>query len=71
MKGPSSYIHGVSTAPLIGKSIGDYLDAVAKKFAKNEALVSVFEAKRFTYAEFLALVDQCARGLMALGACRT
>src|SRR3989441_2206766 len=63
-----SYLHGVSDVPLIGKTIGDWLDDMAAKFAENEALVSVFETLRFTYAAFLGEVNRCARALMALGA---
>src|SRR5881397_297349 len=63
-----SYTHGVSTGPLIGATIGDWLDQIAAQFRENEALVSVFENQRFTYAEFREAVDRCARALMALGA---
>src|SRR5437867_5419739 len=62
-----SYAHGASTRPLIGKTIGDRLDEIAAEFAGNEALVSVFENQRFTYAAFLDQVNRCARALMALG----
>src|SRR6266851_2315973 len=62
-----SYAHGVSTRPLIGKTIGDFLDEVAAEFAGNEALVSTFENLRLTYAAFRQEVDQVARSLMALG----
>ncbi len=63
----SSYIHGVSTTPLIGKTIGLCLDEITAKFGAKEALVSVFEKRRFTYLEFHQEVSRCARGLMALG----
>ena len=62
-----SYTHGVSTKPLIGKTIGAMLDDIAVEFGANEALVSVFENRRLTYAEFRDEVDRCARALMALG----
>ncbi len=62
-----SYAHGVSNVPLIGTTIGDWLDRVAGEYAGNEALVSVFENKRFTYAQFLEEVNRCARALLALG----
>src|SRR6266581_4536269 len=62
-----SYAHGVSTRPLIGKTMGDLLDEMAAEFAANEALVSVFENDRFTYATFRDEVNRCARALMALG----
>src|SRR5438046_9415509 len=62
-----SYAHGVSNVPLVGQTIGDLLDEVAAKFPINEALVSVFENRRFTYAEFRVEVDRVARGLLRLG----
>ena len=62
-----SYAHGVSTKPLIGKTIGAMLDDIAAEFGANEALVSVFENRRLTYAQLLGEVNRCARALMALG----
>ena len=62
-----SYAHGTAAHPLIGETIGDFLDHVAAGFADNEALVSTFENKRYTYAEFLAGINGVARALMALG----
>ena len=63
----ASYTHGVSTRPLIGKTMGDVLDEVAAEFAVNEAVVSVFENQRLTYARFRDEVNRCARAMMALG----
>src|SRR5437016_10938253 len=62
-----SYIHGTADRPLLGETIGNFLDRVAAEFPENEALVSTFEDQRFTYAQFLAEVNRVARGLMALG----
>ncbi|MBI3876882.1 MAG: AMP-binding protein, partial [Verrucomicrobia bacterium] len=62
-----SYAHGPASRPLIGETIGDFLDHVAVEFASNEALVSTFENRRLTYAVFLAEVNRVARALMALG----
>src|SRR5678815_4317772 len=63
----ASYLHGVSSRPLIGQTIGDFLDDIAQEHASNEALASVFEHRRFTYRQFLDEVNQLARALMALG----
>ena len=60
-----SYAHGSATRPLIGETIGDFLDHVAAGFADNEALVSTFENQRYTYAGFLAGVNGVARALGA------
>src|SRR5437867_6444347 len=62
-----SYTHGVSDRPLIGRTIGDFLDQAAEEFAGHEALVSTFENRRFTYAQFLEEVNRVARALLALG----
>src|SRR5688572_24536100 len=62
-----SYASGVSTVPLIGQTIADLFDAVCAQHADNEALVSVFETRRWTYAQLKHDVDRVARGLMALG----
>lgn len=62
-----SYDQGVSTTPLIGRTIGDWLDDIVARHGANEALVSVFEKKRYTYASFLQEVNCAARALMALG----
>jgi fatty-acyl-CoA synthase len=63
----ASYAHGVSTVPVIGRTIGDYLEQVAAEFPSNEALVSTFENRRFNYAQFLGEVNRLARALMGLG----
>src|SRR2546422_10735745 len=63
----ASYSHGISTRPLIGKTLGDLLDEVAAEFATNEALVSIFDNQRFTYTAFRDEVNRCARSLMAIG----
>ena len=62
-----SYAHRTSNVPLIGQTIGDLLDEVAARFPTNEALVSVFENRRFTYAQFTEEVNRVARALMGLG----
>lgn len=63
----ASYAHGVADKPLIGLTIGDLLDQMAAEYAGHEALVSVFENQRFTYAEFLDEVNCLVRALMAIG----
>jgi fatty-acyl-CoA synthase len=62
-----SYMHGTSSRPLLGRTIGDFLDEIAANFATHEALVSTFENRRLTYAQFLHEVNRLARALMALG----
>ncbi|MDQ3783165.1 MAG: AMP-binding protein, partial [Actinomycetota bacterium] len=62
-----SYVSGTSTTPLIGETIGDNLDAVADAHPDTTCLVSRHQQIRWTYAEFVAEVDRCARALLALG----
>jgi fatty-acyl-CoA synthase len=62
-----SYMHGVSDVPLIGETIGVMLDDIAMEFGANEALVSVFERRRLTYAEFRDEANRWARALLAIG----
>src|SRR2546428_5489564 len=62
-----SYAHGTAERPLIGETIGEFLDHIVAEFSKNEALVSTFENQRFTYADLLEEVNRVARALVALG----
>ncbi len=62
-----SYVSGVSDEPLLGDTIGDNLDRTAAAHPDVACLVSRHQDLRYTYAEFVAEVDRCARGLMALG----
>jgi fatty-acyl-CoA synthase len=62
-----SYIHGVANQPLIGQTIGDHLDEIAARFPANDALISVFEKRRFDYRAFAEETNRVARALMAAG----
>jgi fatty-acyl-CoA synthase len=62
-----SYACGVSAFPLLGVTIGEMLNGIAHRFPDTEAVVSVHENIRWTYATLLRQVDALARGLMALG----
>jgi fatty-acyl-CoA synthase len=64
---PPSYAHGAGTAPLLGETIGENLDRTIARFGDREALVSVQQDVRFTYAELGEAVDRLARGLLASG----
>jgi fatty-acyl-CoA synthase len=52
---------------LVRKTVGDVLDEVASKFPEKEALVDFSRGKRFSYKEFLASVNQTAKGFLKLG----
>ncbi len=62
-----SYACGTSSVPLLGNTIGDYLEYITSEYPDNEALVAPFQNFRMTYREFLAEVNRVGRGLMALG----
>ena len=62
-----SYVHGHREAPLIGETIGAYLDGVARRDGAREALVVPHQRVRWTYAELKARSDDFASGLLSLG----
>src|SRR6266511_2279848 len=62
-----SYVSGVSDAPLLGLTIGDMFDQMVAAYPDHEALVVRHQGLRYTYRQLQQDVDQCARGLMALG----
>jgi fatty-acyl-CoA synthase len=62
-----SYVHGASEVPLLGETIGQNLDRTAARVPDGDAVVSVHQGVRMTYAEFHAAVEQVASGLLALG----
>ena len=63
----TSYLHRGGATPLIGDTIDAYIGKVAARFPDNEALVSLPQRRRLTYAELVIETDRVARGLMALG----
>ena len=62
-----SYAHGASPVPLLGETIGDNLDRIARRFPTNDAVVSVHQGARLSYAAFAAETDRVAKGLIAAG----
>jgi len=50
-----------------GLTVGGLLDLVAERRPNDEALVYADRNLRYTYTEFKAVVENCARSLMALG----
>lgn len=65
--GTRSYAHESSTEPLWGVTIGEVLDRTTEQHPSNEALVVKHQGVRYTYQEFRRVVNQAAKGLMALG----
>jgi fatty-acyl-CoA synthase len=62
-----SYVHGASTTPLIGETIGQNFDKAVEQWADREALVVLHQNIRWTYADLKSQVDACAAGLLATG----
>jgi fatty-acyl-CoA synthase len=62
-----SYVHGASTTPLFGETIGTNLRRTVERHPEREALVVRHQSFRATYRELWQLVDRCARGLLAIG----
>ena len=62
-----SYVHGASSQPLIGETIGRHFDHIAGRFPDRPALVVRHQNVRLSYAELKQRVDAVAAGLIALG----
>jgi len=62
-----SYTSGISDTPLLGVTIGDLFDLTVEKYPDHPALISRHQNIRLTYRELQDQVNQCAKGLMALG----
>src|SRR4051812_20003319 len=62
-----SYASGTSTTPLLGDTIGDNLDRTIERFPDREALVSVHQDLRYSYAQLGEAVDRTARAFIAAG----
>ncbi len=62
-----SYAKGPTDRPLLDLTIGAMLDQTVALYPENDALVSLHQGLRYTYREFQAEVDQCARALLAIG----
>ena len=65
-----SYAHCGSETPLLGETIGQCLDRVAAAHPDNEALVSVARNQRFTYREFVQVVNRAAKAFLRIGITR-
>ena len=57
----------MAAQPLKNITLGQMLDETVAAFPDNDAVVYVDRNYRLTYREFAAVVDQLARGLMAMG----
>ncbi|WEN15528.1 AMP-binding protein [Rhodanobacter sp. AS-Z3] len=62
-----SYVHGVSTQPLLGDTIGSLLNRVTARYPEHQALVVRAQGVRLNYRQFHAEVERVAAGLLVLG----
>jgi fatty-acyl-CoA synthase len=62
-----SYVHGASTQPLIGKTIGRAFDETCAAHPAGTALIVRHQGVRWSWAELKARVDAFAAGLLDLG----
>jgi fatty-acyl-CoA synthase len=62
-----SYAHGAHDQPLLGETIGENLERTVARVPDSDALVSVHQDARYTYAEFNDAVDRLASGMLAAG----
>ncbi len=67
MSNKLSYASGASDRPLLGNTIGQVFDNIANKFPDREALVSVHQNTRFTYAELAIKVNELAKAFISAG----
>ncbi|MBV8993518.1 MAG: AMP-binding protein, partial [Pseudonocardiales bacterium] len=67
MRPRASYVSGVSSAPLLGDTIGDNFDRAAQRWPDRDALVDCASQRRWTYAQLGPEIDALAHGLLAAG----
>jgi fatty-acyl-CoA synthase len=68
--GTTSYVCGTAELPLLGETLGDFLERACGTFASSPALVAPSEQVRLSFAQLREQVDVVARGLLALGLVR-
>ncbi len=62
-----SYFYRGGEEPLLGSTIPEHFISVAARFPDNDAVVSIPQARRLTYAEFSKQIDHIACGLLGMG----
>jgi fatty-acyl-CoA synthase len=62
-----SYVHGASSTPLLGGTLGESLRRTVERVGDREALVSRAQGYRATYIELWEQSGVAARGLLARG----
>ena len=62
-----SYVHGASSTPLIGETIGQLLRRVTAEGPERPALITRHQNVRWSYADLLRRSEDLAVGLRKLG----
>ena len=62
-----SYSSGIAAKPLLGLTVGAALRSAAITYPDRDAIVSLFQGLRYTYAEFDRAADTVAASLITLG----
>lgn len=62
-----SYHYGITTEPLIGRTIFQHIEDISRTNRGGDAVVSPCEGKRFSYQELLDQSDLLARALLKQG----
>jgi len=62
-----SYASGISTAPLLGETIGANFERAVARFGEREALVECATGRRWSYRALAAEIEAVALGLLDLG----
>ena len=62
-----SYVHGTSSTPLLGETIGQNLRRTVERYGEREALVVLSQGYRATWRQFWDETTKVALGLLAFG----
>jgi fatty-acyl-CoA synthase len=62
-----SYCHRGGETPLLGHTIPEHFALTARRYAQQEAVVSLPQGRRLSYCELAEKIDELARGLLASG----
>jgi len=62
-----SYCHRGGETPLLGETIPEHFAHIVQQFPAQEAVVSMHQQRRMTYAKMARSIDELARGLLGSG----
>ena len=62
-----SYVHGASSVPLLGQTLGENFRRTVELYPDKDALIVRSQGVRFTWSQLRDEVRLAARGLMARG----